>query len=130
MIIPVATTIIQSPLLSNISKIIKRLIHSCLMMFLNANVIYGRKFGFRHNHSTTHAISAITILRKSEKLVTQEILLVGYSLIYRRLLILWYYDIPLKKLEHYGIINLLNLAQFIILLTILISFLLTNQWKR
>ena len=48
-------------LLSNISKIIERLIHSRLMTFLNANeILYKRQFGFRHNHSTTHALSAIT----------------------------------------------------------------------
>ena len=44
-------------LLSNISKIIERLIHSRLMTFLNANeILYERKFRFRHNHSTTHAL--------------------------------------------------------------------------
>ena len=31
------------------------------MTFLNANVIlYERQFGFRHNHLTTHVLSAIT----------------------------------------------------------------------
>ena len=69
MAIPVVTTIVQS-------KINERLIHSPLMTFLNANeVLYERKFGFRHNHSTTHALSVIT--EKLDKLVTQEILLVG-----------------------------------------------------
>ena len=41
----------------NINKIIERLIHSCLMTFLNANdILYERQFGFRHNHSTPHML--------------------------------------------------------------------------
>ena len=48
-------------LLSKISKIIERLIHSRLMTFLNANeILHERQLGFRHNHSTTRAPSAIT----------------------------------------------------------------------
>ena len=48
-------------LLSNISKIIERLIHSHLMTFLKTNkILYEIQFGFRHNHSTIHALSAIT----------------------------------------------------------------------
>ena len=48
-------------LLSNTSKIIERLIHSRLMTFLNANeILYKRHFRFRHNHSITQALSAIT----------------------------------------------------------------------
>ena len=31
------------------------------MMFLNANeILYESKFSFRHNRSTTHALSAVT----------------------------------------------------------------------
>ena len=48
-------------LLSNISQIIERLIHSLLMTLLNANeILYERQFGLRHNHPTTHTLSAIT----------------------------------------------------------------------
>ena len=44
-------------LLSNISKIIEKLIHSRLVTFLNINdILYERQFGCRHNHSTTHAL--------------------------------------------------------------------------
>ena len=65
-------------LLTNIGKIIERLIHNRLMTFLNANdVLYERQLGFKHNHSTNlDAYPAIT--EKLDKLVTQEILLEGY----------------------------------------------------
>ena len=37
------------------------LIQSHLMTFWKANkVLYEKQFGFRHNHSITHALSAIT----------------------------------------------------------------------
>ena len=49
-------------LLTNIGKIIERLIHNRLMTFLNANdVLYERQLGFKHNHSTNlDAYPAIT----------------------------------------------------------------------
>ena len=48
-------------LLSNISKIIEKLIHIRLAMFLNKhNILYKRQSDFRHNHSTTHALLEIT----------------------------------------------------------------------
>ena len=48
-------------LFSNISKFIERLIHSRLMTFLRANeILFERQFGFRHNHSTNHAVLPIT----------------------------------------------------------------------
>ena len=48
-------------LLSNISKFVKKLIHVRLTTFLNANkTFYEKQFGFRHNHSTTHARFKIT----------------------------------------------------------------------
>ena len=44
-------------LTSNISKLLERLIHTRLYSFLESNkVIYNRQFGFRNNHSTTHAL--------------------------------------------------------------------------
>ena len=48
-------------LLSNISKIIEKLVHMWLTKFLNKYVIlYEKQFGFRNNHSTTHALLEIT----------------------------------------------------------------------
>ena len=44
-------------LISNISKIIEKLIHKRLNSFLeHNNIFYSFQFGFRDNHSTTHAL--------------------------------------------------------------------------
>ena len=46
---------------SNISKIIEKLILVHLTTILNAdNIFYKKQFGIRHNHSTTHALFEIT----------------------------------------------------------------------
>ena len=48
-------------LLSNISEIIERLVHKGLTKFLNLNdMLYKKPFGFRHDHSTTHALLEVT----------------------------------------------------------------------
>ena len=48
-------------LLSNISKIIVKLVHKPLTTFLNKNaILYEKQFGFRNNLSTTHALLEIT----------------------------------------------------------------------
>ena len=44
-------------LLSNLSKIIEKLIHAGLTLFLNSNsILFEKQFGFRHSHSTTHTL--------------------------------------------------------------------------
>ena len=49
------------PLLSNISKIIEKILHDRLYMFLeNNNIFYKYQFGFRTNHSTNHSLTEIT----------------------------------------------------------------------
>ena len=48
-------------LLSNINKIIEKLMHSRLYNFLSIhNCIYDHQFGFRKNHSTNHALLNLT----------------------------------------------------------------------
>ena len=75
-------------LLSNIVKIIEKLIHSCSMRFLNANdVLYERQFGFRGNYSTTRALSAIT--EKVRQGCDSGNFACGVFLDPKRLLILW-----------------------------------------
>ena len=48
-------------LLSYISKIIEKMVHDRLYMFLEKkNAFYNYQFGFRNNHSTNHALIEIT----------------------------------------------------------------------
>ena len=48
-------------LLSNISKIMEKVVHDRLYMFLEQNnALYDFQFGFRNNHSTNHALIEIT----------------------------------------------------------------------
>ena len=48
-------------LLSNISKIIEKLVHARLFFYLERSLIlYQHRYGFRLNHSTTHALIATT----------------------------------------------------------------------
>ena len=43
-------------LLSNIEKILKKLMYSRLYTFLNNNIICDLQFGFRQQYSTSHAL--------------------------------------------------------------------------
>ena len=54
-------------LLSNIEKILEKLMHKKLYTFLNNNkIIYNLQFGFRQQYSTSHALINITeIIRKA-----------------------------------------------------------------
>ena len=48
-------------LLSNIEKILEKLMYKRLYTFLNNNnIIYNLQFGFRQKHSTSHALINIT----------------------------------------------------------------------
>ena len=48
-------------LISNISKMIEKLIHKRLNSFFGTkNIFYLYQFGFRYKHSTTHALIEIT----------------------------------------------------------------------
>ena len=47
--------------LSNISKLIEKLLRKRLWKFLNQNeCFYNNQFGFQNNHSTNHALISIT----------------------------------------------------------------------
>ena len=54
-------------LLSNIEKILEKLMYKRLHTFLNNNnIIYNSQFGFRQQYSTSHAlINIIEIIRKA-----------------------------------------------------------------
>ena len=47
--------------LSNLSKIIEKIVYKRLYLFLEEKeILYKQQFGFRNNHSTTHALLSIT----------------------------------------------------------------------
>ena len=54
-------------LLSNVEKILEKLMHKRLYTFLNSNnILYNLQFGFRQQYSTSHALVNITeIIRKA-----------------------------------------------------------------
>ena len=48
-------------LLSNISKVFEKLMYRTLFLFLRQHdCLFSYQFGFRHNHSTNHALISIT----------------------------------------------------------------------
>ena len=48
-------------LISNLNKIIKKIVYKRLYSFLEEKeILYKQQFGFRNNHSTTHALLSIT----------------------------------------------------------------------
>ena len=48
-------------LLSNISKVLQKVIHKRMMTFLvKHNILYNKQFGFMYEHSTTNAIHTLT----------------------------------------------------------------------
>ena len=48
-------------LTSNISKVLKKLIHKCLYHFLDQNeILYNNQYGFRNNYSAIHVLTDIT----------------------------------------------------------------------
>ena len=59
-------------LLSNIEKILEKLMYKTLYTFLNSNnIIYNLQFGFRQQFSTSHAL--INITESIKKLLIVEI---------------------------------------------------------
>ena len=48
-------------LLSNVDKVLEKLVHKRMIKFLNRNnIIYNRQFGFREKHSTVHGLATLT----------------------------------------------------------------------
>ena len=89
-------------LLSNINKIIEKLMHKRLYSFLNVNkCIYELQFGFRKNHSTNHALIDLTEdIRGS---LDNNMFAVGVFIDLQKAFDTVDHNILLSKLEHYGI---------------------------
>ena len=94
-------------LLSNIGKIIEKLIHKTLNLFLEQHkVFYALQFGFRLNTSTNNALMSIT--EKIKTHLDKNELNAGVFIDLRKAFDTVDHDIWLTKLYHYGIRGLSN----------------------
>ena len=94
-------------LLSNINKIVEKLMHERLYAFLNSfDCIYKHQFGFRNKHSTNHALVSLTEDIRSA-LDNNEIAC-GVFIDLQKAFDTVSHDILLHKLNHYGIRGIAN----------------------
>ena len=89
-------------LLSNIDKIVEKLMHKRLYSFLSKyKIIYDLQFGFRKNHSTTHALIYLT--EKVRKALDDNCFSCGVFVDLQKAFDTVDHEILLYKLNHYGI---------------------------
>ena len=94
-------------LLSNINKIIEKLLYERLYSFLTLhNVIYINKNGFRKNHSTIHALISLT--EDIRNAIDNNNVACGIFIDLKKAVDTVDHAILLKKLSHYGIRGLAN----------------------
>ena len=94
-------------LISNISKIIEKIVYKRLYNFLETNVIlYEQQYGFRNNHSTNHALIEIT--EKIREALDKNEFACGTFIDLQKAFDTVNHGILLKKLEHYGIRGIPN----------------------
>ena len=88
-------------LLSNISKLLEKLMYSRLYSFLKIyNCLNELQFGFQANHSTTHALLSIT--EKIRNALDTDHFACGVFIDLRKAFDTVEHKILVKKLEHYG----------------------------
>ena len=94
-------------LLSNLSKIIEKLVRRRATDFLNQqNLFYDKQLGFRNSHSTTHAFTELT--EKVRQACDSGKFSCCVFLNFQKAFDTVSHDILLKKLEHYGIRGVSN----------------------
>ena len=94
-------------LLSNVDKVLEKLVHKRMIKFLNRNnIIYNRQFGFRRKHSTVHGL--VTLTEDIKKSIDEGKLTCGVFIDLQKAFDTVDHEILLKKLETYGFRGLAN----------------------
>ena len=94
-------------LLSNVDKILEKLVHKRMIKFLEDNkILYDRQFGFRCKHSTVHGL--ITITEDIKKSIDNGKLTCGVFIDLQKAFDTVDHKILLKKLEIYGFRGITN----------------------
>ena len=89
-------------LLSNLSKVFERAMHSRLYKFLSNNEsLYHLQFGFREKHSTNHAL--LSIVEKIRENLDNKTFSCGVFVDLEKAFDTVNHKILLKKLEYYGV---------------------------
>ena len=89
-------------MLSNLSKFFEKVIYNRLVEFAKKHdILYRCQFGFRKNHSTSHA--QIHLVNKTASAIDQHETKVGVFLDLSKALDILDHEILFAKLEHYGI---------------------------
>ena len=94
-------------LLSNIYKIVEKLIHERLYSFLNLhNCIYDNQYGFRKKHSTNHALISIT--EDIRNALDNNQIAYGVFIDLQKAFDTVDHKILLSELDHYGVRGVAN----------------------
>ena len=95
-------------LTSNISKIMEKLVHQRLDLFLESNkVLYDEQFGFRNKHSATHALIEIT--EKIRETLDKKQFACGIFIDLQKAFDVVNHNILLNKLNYYGVRGISNM---------------------
>ena len=94
-------------LLSNIEKILEKLMYKHLYKFLNDNnILYDLQFGFRQNFSTTHAL--INLTENIRQALDEGKIGCGIFVDLQKAFDTVEHEVLLSKLDHYGVCGLTN----------------------